>query len=76
MKIICKISGGIIGITQNDPARDRFCTTWAERFHVSNATKVLFGLSKEEEAISTRNDALPSREKRDNEEVLKSHGYL
>ena len=28
---ICKISNGIIGITRNDTARDKFCITWAER---------------------------------------------
>jgi hypothetical protein len=59
---MCKISNGIIGITRNDPARDRFCTTWAERSHITNDTKVLFGLDDdpEEEAISTHKGTLPS----------------
>lgn len=63
---MCKISNGIIGITRNDTARDRFCVTWDERSHVSHDTKVLYGLEKEkEEAISTRKDALPSRKNYD-----------
>ena len=32
---VCKISNGIIGITRNDTARDKFCITWAERSFVS-----------------------------------------
>ena len=46
---MCKVSGGIIGITRSDQARDRFCATWAVRSHVSQTTKVLFGLLDDEE---------------------------
>ena len=66
---MCKLSNSIIGITRNDTARDRFCTTWAERSHISHATKVMMGLRDDDEAISTRNDALLSRQKSDEEAV-------
>ena len=39
---ICKISNGIIGITRNDTARDKFCITWAA--FISHSTKVMLGL--------------------------------
>ena len=68
----CKISNGIIGITRNDTARDRFCITWAERSHVSYKTKSLYGVENEnDEAISTRKDGLPSRVRHDIEAVEK-----
>ena len=67
---MCKVSGGIIGITRSDQARDRFCATWAVRSHVSQVTKVLFGLlDDEEENTFARNDAMPSRVKLDEEKV-------
>ena len=67
---MCKVSGGIIGITRSDQAHDRVCATWAVRSHVSQSTKVLFGLlDDEEENTFTRNDAMPSRIKLDEEKV-------
>ena len=63
MNRMCKISNGIIGITQNNQAMDRFCTTWAERSHVSLDTKHLFGLEDDDQAISIRKDALPEQMK-------------
>ena len=67
---MCKVSCGIIGITRSDQARDRFC-----RSHVSQTTKVLFGLlDDEEEQTFMRNDAIPSRIKLDedkNKEFVK-----
>ena len=65
------ISNGIIGITQNNQARDRLCTTWAERSHVSLDTKHLFGLEDDDQAISTRKDALPEQMKNDEDAVCK-----
>ena len=60
---ICKVTGGIIGITRNDPARDKFCTTWSERSQIAEVTYCLFGLRDEDadaDTFSTRKDALPS----------------
>ena len=45
----CKMQNGIIGITRNDQARDRFCVTWSERTQVSEDTRHLFGLEDDEE---------------------------
>ena len=70
MNRMCKVSGGIIGITRSDQARDRFCATWAVRSQISQATKVLFGLlDDEEENTFTRTDAMPFRVKMDEEKV-------
>ena len=63
---ICKISNGIIGITRNDTARDKFCITWAERSFVSHSTKVMLDLAHDnDESISTRKDAQLSRKEFD-----------
>ena len=70
---ICKISNGIIGITRNDTARDKFCLTWAERSYISHSTKCLLDVENEDEGqmISTRKDAQPSRIQLDEDSVTK-----
>lgn len=70
---VCKLSNGIIGITRNDTARDRFCTTWSERSQISEDTLHLFGLRNDdsEEDFSTRKDGLPSKMTRDWDAVSK-----
>ena len=70
---ICKISNGIIGITRNDTARDKFCMTWAERSYISHSTKCLLEVENEDEGqqISTRKDAQPSRIRLDEDSVTK-----
>jgi len=65
---MCKISNGIIGITRNDTARDRFCLTWCERSEIALDTKRLLKLIDDEiveEAISTRKEAMPGRLRHD-----------
>jgi len=67
-----KIGNGIIGITKNDTARDRFCATWAERSHIAYDIKSLFGLIDDEvenDAIYSRKEALPTRMKQDEDAV-------
>jgi hypothetical protein len=44
---VCKISNGIIGITRNDTARDKFCITWAERSYISHSTRCLLEIENE-----------------------------
>ena len=36
---ICKLNNGIIGITTNDQARDKFCITWGTRSNVSQTVR-------------------------------------
>ena len=68
----CKMQNGIIGITRNDQARDRFCVTWSERSQISEDTRHLFGLKDDEEEFSfTRFDSLASRRVRDADDVAK-----
>ncbi|XP_014670830.1 PREDICTED: uncharacterized protein LOC106811642 [Priapulus caudatus] len=64
---VCKLSNGIIGITRNDTARDRFCTTWSERSQISDDTLHLFSLRNDdsEKDFLTRKDGLPSKMTRD-----------
>lgn len=62
----CKMQNGIIGITQNDQARDRFCLTWSERSHILQDTRQLFHIEDDEELTAfTRSDSQPSRVRRD-----------
>ena len=70
---VCKISNGIIGITRNDTARDKFCITWAERSYISHSTRCLLEIENEDEdqLISTRKDAQPSRIRLDKDSVTK-----
>ena len=68
----CKMQNGIIGITRNDQARDRFCVTWSERSQISEDTRHLFGLEDDEEESSfTRFDSLASRRVQDADDVAK-----
>ena len=67
---ICKISNGIIGITRNDTARDKFCITWAERYFVSHPTRLMLNLEDtNDQNISFRKDAQQSRRMLDTEIV-------
>ena len=68
----CKMHNGIIGITQNDQARNKFCITWSARSQVMQDMMSLYNLeADDEEAIFNRTDSLPSRMKRDIDDVQK-----
>ena len=65
-----KISNGIIGITRNETARDRFCITWCESSLISENTKTCYTLEdSDNRAISTRKEGLPSKQKEDGGKV-------
>ena len=61
---LCKLNNGIIGITRNDSARDKFCITWAFRSNISQKMRALYtdisGYAKDE-STSTRADFQRSR---------------
>ena len=72
MKKTCTVQNGIIGITRNDKARDKFCVTYLERSRILQDTRCLFSLEDDEEEITfVRSDSLPSRSKRDTDDVKK-----
>ena len=72
MNRMCKMQNGIIGITRNDQARDKFYVTWSERSRISQDTRYLLNQEDDEdEATFTRHDSLPSRMKRDVDDVKK-----
>lgn len=72
MNRTCKMQNGITGITRNDQARDKFCITWSERSCITQEVRSLFNLEDdEEETTFTRSDSLPSRTKRDVDDVKK-----
>ena len=72
MTRMCQMQNGIIGITRNDQARDKFCVTWPERSRISQDTRSLLNQEDDEdEATFTRYDSLPSRMKRDVDDVKK-----
>ena len=56
------MQNGIIGITRNDQARDRFCVTWSDRTLISEDTRHLFGVEDDEESSFTRLTALHPHE--------------
>jgi len=62
MNKVCKTAGGIIGITRQDQARDRFCITWSRKSQVSGETQRLYGLNDDDDDTkSTRHDSQTSR---------------
>ena len=70
MNKICKMNNGIIGITRNDQARDKFCITWGTRSNVSQTIRSLLGdIDEELEHTFTRHDCLPSRVALDEQHV-------
>lgn len=72
MNRLCKLHNGIIGITRNDLARDKFCLTWAERSRVTENVKLLLGGKDDTDNTKfVREDALPSRIQRDRSDVRK-----
>ncbi len=42
-----KISGGLVGITRTDSARDRWCLTYSERARLADDTKAMFNMSND-----------------------------
>ena len=66
----CKVAGGLIGITRNETARDKWCLTYNEKAHIAECTRGLFNIMNDEEAAPTRNDSLPSGIMRDEQDVL------
>ena len=59
---ICETNNGIIEITRNDQARDKFCISWGIRSNVSECIRSLLGdTDEEQEHAFTRHDCLPSR---------------
>ena len=66
---IGKTAGGLIGITQNDQARDRWCLTYNERACLSDDTKEMFNINVEDDTSGKHKDFGPSRLKRDLDDV-------
>ena len=49
---ICKLHNGVIGITQNDCSRDKFCLTWAMRCDITESLKHLLNMCSNDEELS------------------------
>ena len=45
---VCKVAGGLIGITQSDSARDRWCLTINQRSKLVEETCAMFGIQKDD----------------------------
>jgi len=72
MNKTCKVQNGIIDITRNDQARDKFCITWPVWSCISQGTRCLFSLEDDEEEITfVCSGSLLSRRKRDIDDVKK-----
>ena len=66
-----KVAEGLVGITQTDSARDRWCLTYNERAQLSKDSKAMFGILAELEEGSSQKDLEKTRMKKDEEDVLK-----
>lgn len=65
-----KVSGGLVGITRTESARDRWCLTYNERAKLSEDTKAMFCVGAEKE-VASHKDLGKARMQRDEEDVLK-----
>ncbi|KAJ4925401.1 hypothetical protein JOQ06_018133, partial [Pogonophryne albipinna] len=66
-----KVAGGLIGITRNDPARNRWSITYNERASLAEDTRSLFGLTHDDDDDEEMHkDCLQSRIKRNNHDVI------
>ena len=68
-----KVAGGLVGITQSNDARDRWCLTYNERSRFVDETSVMFGLTIDDAqyASSANKDVGTSRIKRDKDDIQK-----
>ncbi len=65
-----KVAGGLVGITRNETARNRWSITYNERATLAQDTRTLFGLTHDGEDEDNHKDCLPSRLRRDNDDVI------
>ncbi|KAL2081649.1 hypothetical protein ACEWY4_023502 [Coilia grayii] len=66
-----KVAGGLVGITRNESARNRWSITYNERASLAQDTRSLFCLTHDgEDDEDTHKDCLPSRLRRDNVDVI------
>ena len=66
-----KVAGGLVGITRNETARNRWSITYNERASLAQDTRSLFGLTHDgEDDEDNHKDCLPSRIRRDNDDVI------
>ncbi len=78
----CKVAGGLIGITRNETARDKWSLTFNEKANIAECTRELFGCEHDEVNAPTRNDSLPCGMNKDEDDVkaignqLKRFGVL
>lgn len=69
---VAKVSGGLIGITRNPAARDRWCLTLNEKSSISNATLRMFDIELQDVNNDwTHHDIGPARIARDEVDVKK-----
>jgi hypothetical protein len=70
---VSKVSGGIIGITRRDDARDKWCLTYNEKARIADATLHMFDLNVEDDVDAEwcHSDSGPTRLKRDEDDVTK-----
>ncbi|KAK2554918.1 hypothetical protein P5673_023601 [Acropora cervicornis] len=69
-----KVTGGLVGITRTESARDRWCLTYNERAKLSEDTKEMFGIGTAKDDVGHK-DLGKARVQRDEEDVqrLMSH---
>lgn len=72
-----KVTGGLIGITRNATARDRWCLTSNEKAQLSDDTREMFGLVADTDGNEfTHKDCTSTRKKRDANYAMKLKAQL
>ena len=67
---ICKVAGGLIGITRIERARERWCLTFNQRNDIAQQTMDMYGLQSEDTGKKQKSkDTGASRIGRDEEDV-------
>lgn len=70
---VCKVAGGLVGITRSEGARDQWCLTFNERSRIVHDTSAMLDMHATDEDYnpSYMKEAEPSRLKRDKQDVQK-----
>ena len=73
---LAKVSGGLVGISQNDEARSRWGLSFIFRTSLDKQTHEMFGMVLEDSDYALPTDCGPSRMKRDWQDMISIRGTL
>ena len=71
-----KVAGGLVGITRNDSAMDRWCLTYNDRAALSDQTFKMLGLRLDDDGDTEHKESNPARLARDEADVTRIQTQL